>query len=619
MNRLSANERITRARASQIAWGATSINDRARALARFRKQIAAHREQLVQAIVSDTGKPALDALGGDMLVTLEFMRFYERHAERLLSPRRIGRSRLFFPRCRFTEHFEPHGVALIFGPANYPLQLCLVPAATALYAGNAVVLKVSEKTPSVARMIQEIAITSALAPDLLQVTCAGPEEGRDLIDAQPDIVFFTGSSLNGKAVATRAAALGIPALLELGGSDAALVFADCDIDRAIQGITYGAFCNAGQVCVGVKRLFVEQQLYHQFLSALVREASALRVGSGHETELGKLPSESARTLLNAQVQDALDRGARLEADSFHADGAPLILSDVPPDARLMREEAFGPVLCVRAFGSQQEAVELANASSYALSASVWTRDLQRGRRIAQALNAGTCAINDVIRNIANPHAAFGGNRASGYGRYHGAHGLHAFSRIKTIMENRSSRQHEINWFPFTRKKYDGLNSLIELLHRPGGLLPALRRAMHLVAFAAVLVSSSIKAQAANLLLQVSLPERAHGRVAYLLFNSPHGFPQDKIKAVRHGFSSPVGNASTQTIDVGDLPPGRYAASVYLDENENGKLDSGLFGIPKEPVGASNNPRHRMGPPHFEDCIFTMTSSPLCLSIQLVRP
>ena len=619
MNGLSADERVRRARSAQIAWGATAIGNRVRALARLRRQIAADRESIVEAIVADTGKPALDALGGDVLVTLEMMRFYERHAERLLGTRRVGRSRLFFPRCRFTQLYEPHGVALIFGPANYPLQLSLVPAITALYAGNAVVLKVSERTPELAKVIEEIATKAALPPDLLQVTTAGPGEAGELIDARPDFVFFTGSSVNGKTVAARAAALGIPALLELGGSDPAIVFADCDFERTVEGITYGAFSNAGQVCVGVKRVIVERSLYQGFLNALVRRASELRVGSGHEHEMGALAGEAARTLLNAQVQDALSKGARLETAGDDFNGAPIVLSEVPPDARLAREECFGPVLCVQAFTSQREAIELANASPYALGSSVWTRDLERGRRIARALNAGNCAINDVIRNIANPHAAFGGNAASGYGRYHGAEGLHAFSRMKTVMESRSSRQTEINWFPLTKKKYEGLNTLIEVLHRPRGVLAALRRIMRITTVAGALGTSTLQAQAAHLLLQVKLPAGAHGRVAYLLFDSPNGFPQDKAKALKHGFSEPVGQSQVETIDLGEIAPGRYAASVYLDENENGKLDSGFLGIPKEPVGASNNPRHRMGPPHFDDCVFTMNPSNLTLSIQLVRP
>ena len=619
MSDSSASELIRRARAAQSRWAAVGVGECVQALTRLRKQIAADRELLVDAIVSDTGKPRLDALGGDVLVTLESMRFYERRAEAMLAPRRVGRSRLFYAGCRFTEHFEPHGTVLVFGPANYPLQLCLVPAATALFAGNAVVLKVSERTSAVADAIQEVVHKSSLPADLLQIICTDPHEAAGLIDAKPDLVFFTGSSTNGRAVAGYAAALGIPTLLELGGSDAALVFRDCNCERAVEGITYGAFSNAGQVCVGVRRLFIEQPLYERFATALVRRAAELRVGETRECDLGRLGTEFARDRFNAQVQDALSCGARLETSGCWREGMPVILSDVPSHARLLREEAFGPVLSIFPFASEEEGIELANASPFALGASVWTGDLERGRQIANRLNAGNCAINDVIRNIANPHAAFGGNAASGYGRYHGAHGLHAFSRIKTVMENHSTKESEINWFPLTQKKYQGLSSLIEMLHRPRGLVHALRRSMYLAGIAGMLAISAMQAQAAHLILQVRLPAKAHGRVAYLIFSSPSGFPKDKTKALIHGFSGSVGPAGVEAIDVGELQPGRYAASVYLDENDNGKLDSGLLGIPKEPVGASNNPRRRMGPPHFDDCIFTMTSSDLRLPIQLVRP
>ena len=619
MSLLSAREKIANARLAQAAWASRSMSERISALRRFRRRIARDRELLVDAIVADTGKPALDALGGDVLVTLEQMRFYERNASAILSRRPVGRSPLFYSGCRFTEHFEPYGTVLVFGPANYPLQLCLVPAITALYAGNAVVLKVSERTPSVARAIQELANKVGLPEHLLQVTRAGPRESSDLIDARPDFVFFTGSSANGRIVAARAAALGIPTLLELGGSDAALVFADCDMERSLEAIVYGAFSNAGQVCVGVKRLFVQAPIWESFLANLVRRTALLRIGAGHGGDLGRLPNEGALAVFRAQVQDALDHGATLETPEAFADGIPTILSSVQAPACMLCEEVFGPVLCVAPFASEQEGIALANASPFALGASIWTRDLQRARRIAHALNAGTCAINDVIRNIANPQAAFGGNGSSGYGRYHGAHGLRAFSRIKTIMENRSSRQRELNWFPLTRRRYDGLNRLIELRHRPQGMLNALRRAMHWTVLAAVFATCAMHAQAAHLLLQVRLPQEAHGCVGYLVFNSRNGFPRDRTKALVHGFSDPVGHEAVETIDVGDLPPGQYAVSVFLDENSNRKLDSGLLGIPKEPVGASNNPHSKIGPPHFEDCAFTLTSAKLSLFIELVRP
>jgi acyl-CoA reductase-like NAD-dependent aldehyde dehydrogenase/uncharacterized protein (DUF2141 family) len=623
MNPESAEERMRRARAAVQSWSAVSVAKRISALAHFRRQIAAHLDRIVEAIVNDTGKPGLDALAGDVLVTLEHMLFYERNAARILASRNPGKSRLFFGSSTFAEHFEPHGVALVFGPANYPFQLSLAPALTALYAGNAVVLKVSERAPTVARIIAALAQDSALPTDVLQVFCDGPEAAAAYIDAGPDIVFFTGSSSNGRRVAARAAERLIPTVLELGGKDPAIVFADCNLDRTLEGITYGAFSNAGQVCVGIKRLYVERAISETFVQQLAHRVDQLRVGSGHDCDLGTLQHESAKRLFEEQVKDALERGARMETNHCGdlSGGMPIILTNVPAAARLLNEESFGPVLCVQPFTSESQAIALANSSSFALGASVWTGNLKRARRVAFALNGGACAINDVIRNIANPHAAFGGNAASGYGRYHGAEGLKTFSRIKTIMTNQARRPREINWFPMTRKNYDALHALIELRHRPYGLLAALRSLLRLFCVALTLTGGlpAHGAEAAHLWLKIETPAGATGSIAYLVFNAPDGFPQSQKKAVVHGFSAASPSGSVTTIDAGELPAGRYAVSAYLDENGNHKLDSGLFGIPREPVGASNNPAPRMGPPRFDDCAFQFGSSTQTISIQLVTP
>jgi acyl-CoA reductase-like NAD-dependent aldehyde dehydrogenase/uncharacterized protein (DUF2141 family) len=623
MNAVLAEERMRRARSAWQSWSALSAAKRASALAPLRRQIAAHLDRIVDALVHDTGKPALDALAGDVLVTLEQMFLYERNAGRILASRPIAKSRLFFGSATFTEYFEPHGVALIFAPSNYPFQLSLVPAVTALYAGNAVVLKASERAPAVARILAELAQDAALPADLLQVVYDEPEYAAAYIDAGPDIVFFTGSSSNGRGVAARAAHRLIPTVLELGGKDPAVVFADCYLDRAIDGVTYGAFSNAGQVCVGIKRLYVEQEICETFVRQLVLRAAQLRVGSGYDCDLGVLQNGAAKRLFEAQVKDALERGARMETkDRVDLSGVkPIILSNVPAQARLLNEESFGPVLCVQAFSSESEAIALANNSDFALGASVWTADKQRARRLAFALHGGTCAINDVIRNIANPHAAFGGNAASGYGRYHGAEGLKTFSRIKTTMTSQSQRRREINWFPFTRKNYNALHGLIELRHRPHGLLVALRSLLRMVCVAFALMSElpAHGAATAHLWLRVEIPSGAAGSIAYLVFNSPKGFPQSEKSAVMHGFSIPSHTESVTMIDAGELPAGRYAVSAYLDENGNHKLDAGLFGIPREPVGASNNPAPGMGPPRFDDCAFLLGASDQTISIRLVLP
>jgi acyl-CoA reductase-like NAD-dependent aldehyde dehydrogenase len=249
------------------------------------------------------------------------------------------------------------------------------------------------------------------------------------------------------------------------------------MERTLEGVTYGAFSHAGQVCVGIKRLFVERSVYDPFVSRLASRVEALRIGADADSDLGQLQDPAGRARLVAQVEDALRRGACLHVPqkTAHSWDAPIVLSDVAPDARVLVEETFGPVLCVAAFATEAEAVALANSSAFALGASVWTRDRSRARRVAAALNAGSCAVNDVIRNIANPQTSFGGNRASGYGRYHGEQGLYTFSRIKSVMYSSGRMSREINWFPFARKTLERLNAFVGIRHSTNGLWAAVRR------------------------------------------------------------------------------------------------------------------------------------------------
>ena len=280
MSPLASDQILAQANAAQPAWAALSMSRRCDILGGIRREIALHCKSIADTIATETSKPPLDALSGDLLVTLEHLRYYEGHAARILRPRQIGKPAFFFRGARFEAHFEPHGVALIFGPSNYPFQLSVIPLITALVAGNGVVLKCSERTPETAALIARLCANANLPRNLVQVLHDGPEESAALIDASPDFIFFTGSSRHGRQVAQRAAKHLIPTILELGGKDASLVFADCHLDRAIEGITYGAFSNAGRVCVSVKRVYVEVSIYNKFLALLKQRIAKLHVRGG---------------------------------------------------------------------------------------------------------------------------------------------------------------------------------------------------------------------------------------------------------------------------------------------------------------------------------------------------
>ncbi|MFC6644614.1 aldehyde dehydrogenase family protein [Granulicella cerasi] len=458
------NEVIARSRRAGELWAASSWRSRHAMLARLADVFVERQEEIVDAIVADTGKPPLDALGGDLLVTLEHFRFYGNHAERILSPLRLGRSRLLFGSARFTRYYEPHGVALIYAPSNYPLQLSMVPALTALYAGNAVVLKMSEQTPHLAAVLQDLMQTAGLPQHLLQVFTDAPDSAGDYLEARPDFVCFTGSTHNGRMLAERAGRLLIPSLMELGGKDAAIVFADCSLPRTIEGVVYGAFLHSGQVCVGIKRVFVEESLYESFVAKLVERIRQLRPVQADSGEMSASLSDALRTRLASQIDEAVQRGARVLHAQDLTGRFPVILTDVPNDATLLRDESFGPILCIGKFDAEETAVRRANSGDFALGASIWTRDLRKAQRVASALRAPNIAINDVIRNIANPEAPFGGNGASGYGRYHGAEGLLTFSKTKVVMTQRARKTRERHWFPFLPATYRQLSIIIRVRH-----------------------------------------------------------------------------------------------------------------------------------------------------------
>ena len=297
----------------------------------------------------------------------------------------------------------------------------------------------------------------------------------------------------------------------------------------------------------------------------------------------------------------------------------MLLSDVPAEARILTEESFGPALIVKSFRSESEAIALANSSPFALSSSVWTRDSARARRVAARMSAGSCAVNDVIRVIANPYASFGGNGKSGYGRYHGPEGLRSFSRIKTVMHTRDRSASQINWFPFTGRTHKQLTQLIRLRHGAGDVLARMSRVLPLAALAALLcVQSAGQApHTTRLSVDVQLTSDAHGELAYLVFASASGFPGARDKALLHGFLRIPPDAERIKFDV-DLPPGTYAVTVYEDLNGNHKLDHNPIGIPREPVGASNNPKGHFGPPRFSECAFSLGNIPQTIAINIVK-
>jgi acyl-CoA reductase-like NAD-dependent aldehyde dehydrogenase len=462
---------VARARRAFPAWRGTAVTERVAALRRLKNLLIEEADAVVRVIVAATGKVEVEALAGDVLTSVAMLDYYVTHAASILAPERRPGG-IMFPGSTFSVEWAPLGVVAVIAPWNYPLQLALVPTITALAAGNAVVLKPSELTPTVGALIETLCRRAGLPADVVQVVQGSREVGQALIAARPDKLFFTGSAATGRAVLAAAAAGLIPVDLELGGKDPMIVFADAHLERAVGGALYGACANSGQLCVSVERLVVERRVHDRFVADLTVAAARLRVGQGRDADLGAIISPAQRAVVEAQLDEALRAGAKPTAP-VRWDGPflrPVVLTDVTPAMRLWREETFGPLLAVVPFDDEDEAVALANDSDYGLNASVWTSDLERGARVARRLVTGSCAINDVVKNIGNPHTPFGGTKASGFGRTHGPEGLRAFARPLALMTNDGRSRRERNWFPYGPEVYESVRALLHTVYGDGSTL-----------------------------------------------------------------------------------------------------------------------------------------------------
>ncbi len=336
-----------------------------------------------------------EALTTEVLVVLDAARFLIENAYRLLrdEPLPHGSLATKFKSGRLVR--EPYGVVAIISPWNYPFSIPATETLAALVAGNAVVLKPSEFTSLVALQLQSLLHAAGVPRDIFHVVVGDGATGAALIHSPIDKLVFTGSVATGKRIAAAAAERLLPVVLELGGKDPMLVLDDVDIDVASSAAVWGAFVNAGQACLSVERCYVHRSLYEEFLRACVEKTNKLRVGNGLDlqTDVGPMIHERQLQIVEAHVEDAVARGARLLAGgsrllalgkNFYK---PTVLADVTHEMRIMREETFGPVLPVSAFDSDDEAVRLANDSEFGLAASVWTRSVA-ARRAAGAAHSG---------------------------------------------------------------------------------------------------------------------------------------------------------------------------------------------------------------------------------------
>lgn len=442
---------------AQPFWAALRPEHRARYLHRAAQVVIDETDAIRDLICREQGKPRNEAYLMEVLPTIDTLRWIARNGPSILAEEPIPTPQPFFRSKRSRFVYEPLGVVAVIAPWNYPWSIPLGEVAMALMAGNGVVLKPSSLTPLLGERIVA-ALERAGVPEGLVRVVHGPGTGAALADA-PGVrkVFFTGSVETGRAVGEACARRLAGSVLELGGKDAMLVLPDAPLEHAVAGALWAGFANAGQTCAGVERVYVAQEVAERFVAGLVEGARGLRLGDPlrWDSEIGPMVTTEQRDSVDALVRDAVESGAELlcggpvdpPAGLAGAWYAPAVLTGVTHDMRIMREEIFGPVVPVMVVDGEEEAVALANDSRFGLGASVWTRDRERGERVAGRLRTGMTWINDHMYSHGACQCSWGGVKDSGLGVTHSRFGLYANVDV-TLRVWEPSRLRDPWWHPY---------------------------------------------------------------------------------------------------------------------------------------------------------------------------
>jgi acyl-CoA reductase-like NAD-dependent aldehyde dehydrogenase len=421
-------------------WSTMTGEERGRLLWKLADLIDAHTNELAELETLDNGKPFRVSSKGDLPAASRHFRYYAGWASKLEgSTIPVSRPDQFVYTLR-----EPVGVVGLIIPWNFPLLMCAWKLGPALACGNTAILKPAEETPLTALRLAEL-IQEAGFPDGVVNILTGPGDPTGAaITANMGIdkVSFTGSTEVGRKILEAAAHSNLKRVsLELGGKSPNIIFADADLPGAIKGSLWAVFSTSGQECTAGSRLFVERGVYDEVVEGLSVEAQRVRVGNGFtpKVHVGPLISDRQLERVTVYIEDGVARGARLVTGGERlggdlADGfflSPAVFSYEDDSLPIVQEEIFGPVVAVTAFDSWEELIKRANSTRYGLAAGIWTQDISKAHRLAQAVKAGTVWINGTY-GVSDPAAPFGGYKQSGFGREMGKEALDLYTEVKTV-------------------------------------------------------------------------------------------------------------------------------------------------------------------------------------------
>jgi|HubBroStandDraft_2_1064218.scaffolds.fasta_scaffold00784_3 acyl-CoA reductase-like NAD-dependent aldehyde dehydrogenase len=464
-----------RGRAAQPEWDAYGFEGRARVLSRAQKWLMDNAQRVTETIVSETGKTYEDASLAEIGYAGNAFGFWAKQGPRYLADEAVKSSQVLVKGKKLILRYRPLGLIGVIGPWNYPLTNSFGDCIPALMAGNSVILKPSEVTPLTSLLMAEGLRECGLPENVLQIATGRGGTGAALLE-HVDMIMFTGSTKTGKKVAEGAARRLIPASLELGGKDPMIVLSDADLERAANFATYFSMQNAGQTCISIERVYVEEPVYDEFVAKVSAKVGALRVGpsdGGFGTvEVGAITFPPQLETIKDHVADAVQKGARVLTGGKERPGAgrfyePTVLVDVDHSMKIMTEETFGPTLPIMKVADADEAVRLANDSPYGLGSSVFTRDTTRGEAIARRIEAGASNVNDAMINYTVLELPMGGAKASGLGSRHGAGGIRKYCSQQAIVVTKLAMKKELFMYPYKPRTSRMLAGMFKLMYGRG--------------------------------------------------------------------------------------------------------------------------------------------------------
>ncbi len=462
---------VARARAAQPAWAELGFEQRGRHLLRLREVIIERTDEIIDTICADTGKTRFEAISSEILPACDSLTFYAKRARKLLADQRVPLHLL--KTKKLVLSYRPMGVIGIITPWHFPFILSLNPIAQGLMAGNSVVVKPSEVTPFVGLKLGELFEQAGFPADVLQIATGDGTTGAALVEAGCDKISFTGSVQTGRKVGEACGRQLIPCTLELGGKDPMIVCADARLEQAAKGAVWSAFANAGQICISTERVYVASEIAQPFIHRVVELTRELRQGldSEGEVDVGSLTFAPQLEIIERHIADAVEKGARVLAGGQRNPAykgyffEPTVLVDVDHSMDVMREESFGPLLPIQVVQDEDEAIRLANDSSYGLQASVWSRDVYRARTLAGKIHAGGVTVDDAMVTYAATESPFGGVNDSGIGRVNGEIGLKGYCHVQSVVLPRFGIRGQALGYPYKVSMVKQIKRVLHLLDR----------------------------------------------------------------------------------------------------------------------------------------------------------